>query len=89
MREEAASALSCSHSGMGTAQGPPLSSRSGLAEVPHADALRIDAAGAKVQEEPAHYAFLQTPCRTMCCSRTVPNALFILFFFLFKHRSIF
>lgn len=51
-----------------------------LAEVPHADAVRIGAAGAKVHKESAHDASLQTPCRTMCCSRTVPNALFILFF---------
>lgn len=48
-----------------------------LAEVPHADAVRIGAAGAKVRKESAHDASLQTLCRT----RTVPNALFILFFF--------
>lgn len=48
-----------------------------LAEVPHADVLRTGVASAKVHKEFTHYAFLQTPCRT----RTIPNALFILFFF--------
>lgn len=36
MREETASALSCSHSGMGTALGPRLGSRAGLGDGPTA-----------------------------------------------------
>lgn len=91
MRREIASALSWSHSGMGTAQGPPLGRRAGLGDGPragwsaHADALRVGAEGAKVQRESAHDASLQTSCRT----RTIPNALFILFFFFYLAQKCF
>lgn len=65
-------------------QGPPLGSRAGLgdgpSEGPPAAALGVGA-GAGGFKGSARDASLQTPDRTMYCSRTLPNALFITFFF--------
>jgi len=76
---------------MGTLRGPSSAAAFGQqtwagvwthrwAEVPHADALGTGAA-ASVCKEFARDVSLQTPCRTMYCGRTLPNALFITFFF--------